>query len=174
MQRQVCMECWSSALRLRSRSKGIEWVVWMAVLGFETRMTRVQERCCRAEGGAVLYYVIESFMFPALSRPVCIAFAFRTMADQASPEQPGEVKPGETITPAEQGNNPDEDHKREEDSETFKALHTCAIYEGKPPYIDPKGARGKPYGPPPIQDWANKLIGKRLVAESAVGNSMVS
>ncbi|KAI4143813.1 MAG: hypothetical protein L6R39_004444 [Caloplaca ligustica] len=94
------------------------------------------------------------------------------MADQASPEQPGEVKPGETITPAEQGNNPDEDHKREEDSETFKALHTCAIYEGKPPYIDPKGARGKPYGPPPIQDWANKLIGKRLVAESAVGNSM--
>ncbi|KAI4122236.1 MAG: hypothetical protein LQ338_005926 [Usnochroma carphineum] len=96
------------------------------------------------------------------------------MADQAAPETPEQVKPGGTTTPAERRNNPNEDSKREEDSETFKALHTGAIYEGKPPYIDPKGAKGKPYGPPPIQEWADKLIGKRLVAESAVGNSMVS
>lgn len=60
-----------------------------------------------------------------------------------------------------------------EDDEAFKALHTGAIYEGKPPYIDPKGARGKPYGPPPIQEWADKLLGKRLIAETETGDSMV-
>lgn len=61
----------------------------------------------------------------------------------------------------------------EELSEEYKALHTGAIYKGKPPYMDSKGANGKPFGPPPIQEWADKLIDKRLIAKDEIGDETV-
>ena len=57
--------------------------------------------------------------------------------------------------------------------EEYKALQTIGVYKDKPLYLDPKGSKGRPYGPPPIQEWADKLIGKRLIAEDAIGDETV-
>ena len=66
-----------------------------------------------------------------------------------------------------------EQERVSEHDEEYKALHTIGIYKDKPPYLDPKGSKGRPYGPPPIQEWADKLIGKRLVADDAIGDETV-
>lgn len=58
-------------------------------------------------------------------------------------------------------------------SEEYKALHTMGIYKDRPPFLDPKGEEGMPYGPPPIQQWADKLMGKRLIAKDADGDDTV-
>lgn len=53
------------------------------------------------------------------------------------------------------------------------ALHVIAICEGKPPFMGPKGSKGKPYGPPPLEEWAKKLLDKRLIKKNETGDENV-
>lgn len=89
----------------------------------------------------------------------------------------------ETSTPREQLAVPDdlgnwaqttEQEVLSESDEEYRAPHTMVIYRDKPPYLDPKGSKGRPYERPPIQEWADKLIGKIVTSEDAVGDETVS
>lgn len=66
-----------------------------------------------------------------------------------------------------------QDETLSDHDEEYLALHTSGIYKGRPPFLDPRGAKGKPFGPPPIQVWADKLMDKRLIAEDEVGDNTV-